>query len=154
MEHQSPFTHILVPTDGSDTSINAGLLAIQIAATHHARLTFVYVVDQIVVEGIASATSRSTEAVRKELESKGQHYLDYLSRAARDTALRTDQVIRHGIPHREIAELAHELQGDLIVIGQVGSHGFQRAHIGSVAERVIESAPCPVLVVRHIPTRR
>jgi nucleotide-binding universal stress UspA family protein len=154
MEDRSPFTHILVPTDGSDTSINAGLLAIQIAATHRAQLTFIYVVDQIVVDGIASATSRSTEVVSKELENKGQHYLDYLSRAARDTGLRTDQVIRRGIPHREIAELARERHGDLIVIGQVGSHGFQRAHIGSVAERVIECAPCPVLVVRHTPTVR
>ena len=43
---------------------------------------------------------------------------------------------------------------DLIVIGRVGSHGPHRAHIGSVAERVIESAPCPVLVVRHTPARR
>jgi len=151
---QNPFTHILVPTDGSDTSINAGLLAIQIANTHRAQLTFVYVVDQIVVEGIASTTSKSTEAICKELESKGQRYLDYLSRMARDTGLQTDQAILHGIPHREIAELARESRGDLIVIGQVGSHGLQRAHIGSVAERVIESAPCPVLVVRHTPIRR
>ena len=65
MEHRSPFTHILVPTDGSDTSINAGLLAIQIAAIHRAQITFIYVVDQIVVDGIASATSRSIEVVGK-----------------------------------------------------------------------------------------
>ena len=154
MEQRSPFTHILVPTDGSDTSINAGQLAIRIAATHHVQITFVYVVDQIVVDGMASATSRTTKAIREELENKGQRYLDYLSRLARDRGLQTDQVIRRGIPHREIAELAREMGGDLIVIGQVGTHGPQRTHIGSVAERVIESAPCPVLVVRRTPTRR
>ena len=154
MEQRSPFTHILVPTDGSDSSINAGQLAIQIAATHLVPVTFAYVVDEIVVDGMASATPRTTKAIREELESKGQRYLDYLSRLARNRGLETDQVIRRGIPHRQIAELAREMGCDLIVIGQVGTHGPQRTHIGSVAERVIESAPCPVLVVRHTPTRR
>jgi nucleotide-binding universal stress UspA family protein len=154
MEETSPFTHILVPTDGSDTSINAGRLAIQIAATLNVRITFAYIVDRIVVEGMAGATSRSTETICQELESKGQRYLDYLSRLAHNRGLQTDQVIRRGIPHREIAELAREREVDLVVIGRVGSHGPQRTHIGSVAERVIESAPCPVLVVRHTPARR
>jgi nucleotide-binding universal stress UspA family protein len=154
MEQRSPFTHILVPTDGSDSSINAGQLAIQIAATHRVPVTFAYVVDEIVVDGMASATPRTTKAICEELENKGQRYLDYLSRLARNRGLETDQVIRRGIPHRQIAELAREMGCDLIVVGQVGTHGPQRAHIGSVAERVIESAPCPVLVVRHTPARR
>lgn len=154
MEDTSPFTHILVPTDGSDTSINAGRLAIQIATTHNVPITFAYIVDRIVVEGMASATSTSTETICQELETKGQRYVDYLSRLGHNRGLQTNQVIRRGIPHREIAELARERGVDLVVIGRVGSHGPQRTHIGSVAERVIESAPCPVLVVRYTPTKR
>jgi len=154
MEERSPFTHILVPVDGSEPSISAGRLAIQIAVTHNIPITFVYVVDRIVTEEIAGATSRLTETICRELETKGQHYLDYLSRAARNRRLQTDQVIRHGLPHREITDLARDRGVDLIVIGQVGRHGAQRVHIGSVAERVIESAPCPILVVRHSSTRR
>jgi nucleotide-binding universal stress UspA family protein len=154
MEEQSPFTHILVPVDGSESSINAGRLAIQIAATHNVHITFACVIDQIVAEKISGATSRTIEVTYQELENKGKHYLDYLSRLASNRGLQTDQVIRRGIPHREIADLARELGADLIAIGRVGRHGPQRVHIGSVAERVIESAPCPVLVVRHIPARR
>ena len=154
MEERSPFTHILVPVDGSESSINAGRLAIQIAATHQVKITFVCVVDQIVAEELAGATSRSLDETRHELEIKGGHYLDYLSRLAGNRGLYTEQVIRHGIPHREIADLARELGVDLIAIGRTGRHGAQRIHIGSVAERVIECAPCPVLVVRHTPTRR
>jgi len=152
MEERSPFTHILVPIDGSEPSMNAGQLAIQIAATLRVRITFMSVVDSIIAEEIAGATSRTTEMICQELENKGQHYLDYLSRLARNRGLQTDQVIRRGIPHQEIAELARELGVDLIVIGRVGRHGAHRVHIGSVAERVVESAPCPVLVVRRIST--
>ena len=154
MEERSPFTHILVPVDGSESSINAGRLAIQIATTYNVHITFVCVIDRIVAEAISGATSRTIEVTCQELENKGKHYLDYLSRLASNRGLQTAQVIRRGIPHREIADLARELGVDLIAIGRVGRHGPHRVHIGSVAERVIESAPCPVLVVRHIPTRR
>ena len=154
MEERSPFTHSLVPTDGSETSINAGRLAIQIAVLHNIPITFVYVVDSAVVDEIAGVTSKTAEMVHCELEAKGRRYLGYLSRLARDRGLQTDQVVRHGIPHSEIANLAGEQGIDLIVIGQVGRHGPRRVLIGSVAERVIEYAPCPVLVVRHTPVRR
>ncbi len=154
MEEQSPFTHILVPTDGSETSINAGRLAIQIAATHNVPITFVYVVDNAIVDEIAGATSKTTETVHRDLETKGRRYLDYLSRLARDRGLQADQVVQYGMPHSEIANLARERGIDLIVIGQVGRRGPRRVLIGSVAERVIEYAPCPVLVVKRIPTRR
>ena len=59
MEEQSPFTHILVPVDGSESSINAGRLAIQIATTYNVRITFVCVIDQIVAGEISGATSRT-----------------------------------------------------------------------------------------------
>jgi nucleotide-binding universal stress UspA family protein len=153
MKEQSPFTHILVPTDGSDTSISAGRLAIQIATTHSVPITFLYVVDRIIAEELSGATSKTLDTICQELENKGQRYLDYLSRLARNMGLQTDQVIRRGVPHREIAELAREQGMNLIVIGQVGRRGPHRVHMGSVAERVIECAPCPVLVVRHTPPR-
>jgi nucleotide-binding universal stress UspA family protein len=151
MEGKGPFTHILVPIDGSDTAMEAGKLAIQIAAMHKVQITFLCVVDRIVAENIAGATARSVEETCQELEQKGHHYLDYLSRLARTRGLQASQVILRGIPHREIADLARERSVDLIVIGKVGRHGAQRIHIGSVAERVIASAPCPVMVVRHTP---
>jgi nucleotide-binding universal stress UspA family protein len=153
MEQQNIFTHILVPTDGSESSIRAGHLAIQLATTYNARLTLMYVVDSAIVEEIASAIRKSTDIMHQDMESKGLHYLDYLTRLARDKDLPTEQVIRHGIPHNEIANLAQELGVDLIVIGRVGCRRA-RCLLGSVAERVIEHAPCPVLVVSHNPARR
>ena len=149
MEKQGLFTHILVPTDGSENSIHAGRLAIRMAALHNSQVTLVYVVDSSTVEEMAGATSESTDAIRQKLEEKGRRYLDYLARLARQRSVQPEQVVLHGIPYREIADLAREQQAKLIVIGRVGCRGPRCALIGSVAERVIEYAHCPVLVVSN-----
>ncbi len=147
-EIQTLFHHILVATDGSQPSMTAGRLAVQLTALHKARLTFVYVVDDAVAAGLAGASGKEAKRVQSELELSGQRYLDYLSRLASEADLASNQVIRYGVPYREIAALAREQGVDLIVIGQVGSRGPRRILIGSVTERVIEHAPCPVLVVK------
>jgi nucleotide-binding universal stress UspA family protein len=145
---QTPFHHLLVPTDGSRLSVTAGQLAVRLAALHQARLTFVYVVDTSVVEALADTPDKIVEHVEQELALKGQRYLDYLSHLAADVGLQANQVIRHGAPYREIERLACEQNVDLIVIAQVGQRGPRRILIGSVTERVIEYAPCAVLVVK------
>ena len=154
MTEQNPFTHILVPTDGSETSINAGRLAIQLAVLHHAQITFVYVVNSNVENKIAGAPSRITDSIDWQPEKKGHRYLDYLSRLARDKNLAADQILLRGVPPIEIARLARTRGVDLIVIGQVGQHGPRHVLMGSVAARVVEHASCPVLVVKNTSARR
>jgi nucleotide-binding universal stress UspA family protein len=142
------FQHIMVPTDGSEPSIAAGRLGIRLAAAHRSQITFVYVVDAAVVEQMMTVSGGTAQQVARELERNGQRYLDYLSRLAAEDGLETSQVIRHGVPYSEIEALAREARIDLIVMGQVGHRGARRILIGSVTERVIEHAPCPVLVVK------
>lgn len=151
MEQKAPFTHILVPTDGSANSNHAGRLAVRMSATHDARLTIAYVVDDTIVDEIASATEKTREATVRELEEKGQRYVDYIGHIARRDGVRHETVIRHGTQYREIADLARDIGANLIVIGRVGCRGPRCALVGSVAERVIEYAPCPVLVVNREP---
>jgi len=142
------FSHILVPTDGSRASINAARLAIRLAAAHGAKLTFVYVVDSAVSEELTRHSKKTAEQTRRDLEVSGQRYLDYLTRLAKEQGLTAKQVLRHGNPHNEIISLAHEEGVDLIVMGEVGRRGARRMLMGSVAERVIGYACCPVLVTR------
>jgi len=153
MEQKSPFTHILVPTDGSENSVHAGRLAIQMAVLHHTQMTLMYVVDSATVDEIAGATAKTSAAIRRELEIQGRRYLDYLVRLAGFSNVQADQMIREGTPYREIADLAREHRVDLIVMGRVGCRGARCALVGSVAERVIEYAHCPVLVVSQQPGR-
>ena len=153
MAAETPFSHILVPVDGSDASIHAGLVAMRIASNHDIPITFVYVVDRAVADRICATSGMSDDEVCHELEEKAQSYLDYLTLQARNKGIQSDQVIRRGIPHNEITSLARELGVDLIAIGQGSRSGPRRSLIGSVAARVVEYAPCPVLVVKS-PTSR
>jgi nucleotide-binding universal stress UspA family protein len=147
-EIQALFHHILAPTDGSQSSVTAGRLAVQLTVLHKARITFIYVVDDTVVEELASVSGRVAKRVQSEVELSGQRSLDYLSRLASEADLTSSQVICHGVPYREITNLAREQGVDLIVVGQVGSRGPRRILIGSVTERIIEHSPCAVLVVK------
>ena len=145
---QSLFQHILAPTDGSQPAMQAGKMAVRLAALHKSALTFVYVVDDSVAAELAGTSNKEVKQVESELELSGQRSLDYLCRLASEAGLDANQVIRRGEPCDEITNLAQEEHVDLIVIGQVGSRGLRRVLIGCVTERVIEYAHCPILVVK------
>lgn len=147
-ELSSPFHHILVPTDGSHPSMNAGRLAVQLAALHKSRITFVYIIDHSIVMELASASRRDMQLVEDEIMESAHRSLDYLTRIAEEMEVSSDQVIRRGIPYNEIAAVAQEQNVDLIAIGQVEIRSPRHSLIGSVTERIIEHSPCPVLVVK------
>jgi nucleotide-binding universal stress UspA family protein len=144
----SLFQHILAPSDGSQPAVQAGKMAVRLAALHGSALTFVYVVDDSVAAELAGTSGKEPKEVESELELSGQRSLDYLCRLASEAGLDANQVIRRGEPCDEITKLAQETNVDLIVIGQVGSRGLRRVLIGCVTERVLEYAHCPVLVVK------
>ena len=58
----------------------------------------------------------------------------------------TDTLVKSGSPYEMIVDTARELGIDLVVMGKLGRRGVKRILLGSVAERVIEFAPCPVLL--------
>jgi len=147
-EKPAVFNHILVPADGSQPSVEAGRFAIRLAASQDAHVTFAYVVGTTVAGELRGVSGKAVRQVQRELELTGQRYLNHLVRLATEAQLEADQVIRHGTPYVEIADLAREQGVDLIVIAQVGHGGPRRILIGSVTERVIEYASCPVLVVK------
>jgi nucleotide-binding universal stress UspA family protein len=62
-------------------------------------------------------------------------------------------VLPVGVPHREIVKAAEKERADLLVIGTHGRTGLDRVLLGSIAERVVRLAPCPVLTVRPRPGR-
>jgi nucleotide-binding universal stress UspA family protein len=148
MEMIIPFTHILAPIDGSACSISAGRLAIELAAAFKAQITLLYVVDNIAATELAKAAGRPAEQVQREMEVNGQRYLRHLAQQAIAQNLAVNQTVTFGVPYTEIANLAEKEHANLIVIGQIGRHGPRRLMMGSVTERVIELAPCPVLVVK------
>jgi nucleotide-binding universal stress UspA family protein len=142
------FHHILAPVDGSGPAMEAGRFAMKLATLYEARVTFVYVVDTALVDELVAVSKKPAGLIRQDLEVTARRYLDHLARLAAETQFEADQVICHGIPYLEITRLAKERGVDLIVIAQVGHRGPPRILVGSVTERVLEYAPCPVLVVK------
>lgn len=137
---------IFLPTDGSDYSMRAADYAISVAKMLGAEITTVFVIDAVVVDQYAKLAGR--EKAEKELQADGERYLKYIANLAQKQGVIAQSIFAKGRPYEEIVRLAKELKVDLIVMGTYGRRGAERILIGSVAERVIEYAHCPVLVVK------
>jgi nucleotide-binding universal stress UspA family protein len=137
---------ILIPTDGSDYSIRAAELGISMAKMLGAQVMIVYVIDTVVLDQIAKVSQR--EDVERELKQDGERYIHYVLGLAEKQGVKAASLIAKGRPFEQVVNLAKGLGMDLIVMGTYGRRGAERILIGSVAERVIEYASCPVLVVK------
>ena len=78
----------------------------------------------------------------------GRAELDKWAAQGAAAGLKVRPVLRSGVPHEEIVALATDEFADLLVIGTHGRGGMSRVLLGSVADRVVRLAPCPVLTVR------
>ncbi len=90
---------------------------------------------------IAQQLADDQEQARRELES--------LAASLRSSALTVETVAEQGHPVSVIEDEARRSDADLIVLGTHGRTGITHVILGSIAERVIHHAPCPVLTVRH-----
>lgn len=137
---------ILIPIDGSEHSVRAAEYGIGIAKLHEAQITAVYVLDEVVIEKFSKMPDR--EHVELDLRTDGLHYLKYVVGLAEKAGVPATSLVVKGRPFEQIVHLANGLNVDLIVMGTYGRRGADRILIGSVAERVIEYAHCPVLVIK------
>lgn len=142
---------------GYDYSTLAGLAldrAFTLAAREqnaevHVVHVLAYLGENIAVglDGLSGLVSPSLEAT-KALEAKAlEQMADWQSRT-QQTFSRLVTHVRHEYPAREIAQLASDLEAELIVIGTHGRRGINHFLMGSVAEGVLRLARCPVLVMR------
>lgn len=144
----SVFQRILVPTDGSEGSIHAAQLAVDMLRGSPGTLALLFVVDAAVLKELHRFGERTEEEVESELRDHGRRYLAMLRTEAEAAGLGVDTFIREGDPFAEIVALAGDLRADLIVMGHVGQRGTRRVLLGSVTQRVLDFATCPVLVVK------
>ncbi|MFB6207357.1 MAG: universal stress protein [Haloglomus sp.] len=135
---------ILFATDGSDAAGRALDHAIAAADAHGATLSVLSVAD----ERIALAAD-DTAATRDELRERAQEAVDEAADTASGAGVHVETVVRDGVPFREILAYATEADVDLVVVGTHGLEGREkRVNMGSTAERVVNQAELPVLVVR------
>ncbi len=137
---------VLIPTDGSDYSMRAAEYGVSVAKILGAEILFLYVIDTVALDQIGKLTDK--DSAERELKEDGERYVKYVLGLAQKEGVKASSLLAKGRPYEQIVHLAKGLKVDLIVMGTFGRRGAERILIGSVAERVIEYANCPVLVVR------
>ena len=150
-------TKILVPIDGSDQSKSALEYAVNLALQTSSEIQLLTVVPPVFLPSYSFYVLKS-DAVRdcqKEMElsfngvlKKALLYID-----KKNTGLKVSTKFEYGVPYKKIVKTAREGDFDLIIMGSRGLGGrisFQ----GSVSSRVIDEAPCPVLVIKQKYVRR
>jgi universal stress protein A len=161
------YTHILVPTDFSATANEALALAFEEGMQHQAQLTLLHVLQHqatevyyvrgapntrvgFEVDSGSTLPSPQASAPQTVIRDYGAEALTQLRDLVPTSFSGQWQVqVASGDPADTIVRIGRELGADLIVMGTHGRTGLQHVLLGSVAEKVVRHALCPVLTVRH-----
>jgi nucleotide-binding universal stress UspA family protein len=143
----TPIRTILHPTDFSAASRHAFELACSLARDHGARLVVLHVLERplTVPSGVMSPPPPPPEELAERREEARQQLLRV---RPDDEAIRVEHRLEEGDPATAALQVAQEKACDLIVMGTHGRAGFARLLLGSVAEKVLRGATCPVLTVK------
>jgi nucleotide-binding universal stress UspA family protein len=138
------FNKILHANDGSDHAFHALGLALKVAKQNQSELHIVCVEE-------IPYLPEFVEEVREATATAARYYHGVLQRArlmAEQSGMQLHPHVRAGHPVRDIVDLAGELNADLLVIGATGHSALYERMIGSRADRIVQLAKCPVLVVK------
>jgi nucleotide-binding universal stress UspA family protein len=141
----TPIRHILVPHDFSEAAQRALAYAVELADKLGARLTVMHAYE-IPAYGFPEAPLLTTDVVGQ-IHRAAQVALDGVANRVQHPGREVKTELRNGTAWREINGLAKQLNVDLVVMGTHGRRGLARALLGSVAEKVVRTAPCPVLTI-------
>jgi nucleotide-binding universal stress UspA family protein len=138
---------IILATDFSDASREAGCHALLMAHTYKAELKVLHVFD-VGAWNLPSQHYLTSDRAVEAIEETRQRGKDALKKLEESFDLKVETIFTEGGPGHEIVHVAEELNADLIVLGSHGYTGWKRFTIGSVAEFVGRHAPCAVFTIR------
>lgn len=142
---------LLVPVDGSQTSVKALETAIELARLNRARLRLLYVIDELdYVNGFETAKAYYEQTLPF-MHTDGERLLAQMRSLAEGKGVVCDSVLLESGADRlcdVVAEHARQVHADMIVLGSHGRCGLDRVLMGSDAEQIVRRAPVPVLVVK------
>jgi nucleotide-binding universal stress UspA family protein len=140
-----PIKKVLIPTDDSRNARVAIARGLYLANLAGAEVTALHVVDLTSFVGLSDGLALPN--LRAILVEAGQEAVGYARSEGERKGVRVStMVVESGAPAHKIVEISHGF--DLIVMGSLGRTGMSHLLLGSVAERVVRHAQCPVLVVR------
>ncbi|MGB9201678.1 universal stress protein [Methanobacterium sp.] len=146
------YNRILLPTDGSDNAKRAGKHAIWIANNSGADIIVLNVIEPYYPQ--ISALPNFSDVIFDELKEEGENAVKSFKQELESSQckgicknMKLKTQIKEGKAFVEIIKFIKSEKIDLVVMGASGRHGIDRFILGSVTERVVREAVCPVLVV-------
>ncbi|HYY29082.1 MAG TPA: universal stress protein [Chthoniobacterales bacterium] len=152
-ENELTYKQILVPIDFSEQSRRSVSYAARFASRYNATLQLLHVLE-IPDYSLAHRQYRPESADRHKpeldaAEDDARENLAAIEDQLRNRGNKVETYLRVGCPFDEIVQMAKHLGVDLIILGSRGLTGLKHLLLGSTAERVVEHARCPVLVVKE-----
>jgi nucleotide-binding universal stress UspA family protein len=145
-----PFDPIVVAVDFSDTSADTIAAALAIGRDHHARIHLLHVVTDVFrTYGTVEAPSVDWTHVQRDMIEQARTELIALASACKLDPIDVTIAIETGDATSEILRYAEAEHAQLLVLGAHGHGVIRRFVLGSVAERVLRLATCPVMLVPH-----
>jgi universal stress protein A len=139
------FSRILCPVDFDSNSLRAVRAASELAQERNAKLYLLHVVALPPGPEVALPFGRMEREARAKLER--------IARQRLRGGVHYEVQVMMGDPGIEALHAARRVRANLIVMATHGRKGFRRLILGSVAERIVREAPCPVLTIRPKPAR-
>lgn len=143
---------VIHPTDLSDTALAAEAQAVTMARVLGAELVILHVAVEGMLYGETPFGRAELERIYEAQRAWAHRTIEDRVEAVRATGVAARGIVRIGVPAEEVVRTAEAEKAAMIVMGTHGRGGFQRLMLGSVADRVLRSATCPVLVVRGTET--
>jgi len=139
---------ILLPTDLSSASISAFKYAKSLAEKYGATIYVLHVLENIPPVLSIRSLDLTLERLEKNMEENAKNQLEKIVKENLKTKNKVQTFIRKGVVDDEIIKFAEEKKVDLIVMGTHGRTGIELTILGSIAEKVVRKAKCPVLTVK------
>ena len=143
-----PVNKLLAPTDFSDTSEETVIRASELALHFGAELIVAHVIPPIPALPSDPHYNFEVPAYQDALRENARRQLDETISGLVLKEVKARALLSHGDPAKEIVRIAKDEHADMIVIATHGLTGWQHIVFGSVAEKVVRFAECPVLTVR------
>jgi len=140
---------ILHPTDFSDCAQQAEAAAVDLVGKLGGEIVLLQVLVETVLYGEGILSKPKVQAFYDAQRKWTEEALEARATSLRQRGTKASSRVKVGVPFEEIVKIAGEERVDMIVMGTHGRSGLDRLLLGSVAERVIRLAPCPVLTVRQ-----
>jgi nucleotide-binding universal stress UspA family protein len=146
---------VLHASDFSAASRRAFATAVTLARSLDAKLTIVHVMAPVLVnvpEQYIDAVN--VDQLDKQARQWSARHLNMLAGRAKKAGVDVTTLLREGDPVEHIVRAGRSTRADLIVVGTHGRRGLQKLFLGSVAERLVTLAPCPVVIASGQSRRR